>query len=91
MNAAECASGGEAAGGGAGQRHQESSRRAAFVSRAFAGHDRLAPRRRRASGKRTPGHANVGITFDIDSLVAPHMQSEATEKIDARLRKALEG
>ena len=37
------------------------------------------------------GHANLGITLDIYSYVAPHMQDEAAEKIDAGLRKALAG
>jgi hypothetical protein len=32
----------------------------------------------------------VGITFDAHSLVAPHMQADATEKIDVGLPKALE-
>ena len=34
------------------------------------------------------GHANVGITLDTYSHVMPGMQDEATEKIDAGLRKA---
>jgi integrase len=37
------------------------------------------------------GHANVGITLDIYSHVAPHMQEEAAAKIDAGLREALAG
>ena len=36
------------------------------------------------------GHANVVITLDVYSHVAPHMQ-EAAERIDAGLRKALGG
>ena len=35
------------------------------------------------------GHANIGITLDIYSHVAPHMQEEAAAKIDAGLRAAL--
>jgi integrase len=35
------------------------------------------------------GHANVGITLDIYSHVAPHMQSDAAEKIDAGMRATL--
>ncbi len=35
------------------------------------------------------GHANVGITLDIYSHVAPHIQSEAAEKNDAGMRAAL--
>lgn len=38
-----------------------------------------------------PGHANVGITLDIYSHVAPHMQSDAADKIDEGLRAALAG
>jgi integrase len=37
------------------------------------------------------GHANVGIILDIYSHVPPHMQSDAAEKIDAGMRKALAG
>jgi len=37
------------------------------------------------------GHANVGITLDIYSHVSPHMQSDAAERIDAGMRKALAG
>jgi integrase len=37
------------------------------------------------------GHANVGITLDIYSHVAPHMQEEAAAKIDAGFRVALAG
>ena len=37
------------------------------------------------------GHANVGITLDTYSHVAPHMQEEAAARIDAGLRRALEG
>ena len=37
------------------------------------------------------GHANVGITLDIYSHVAPHMQSDAAEKIDAGMREAMGG
>jgi len=37
------------------------------------------------------GHANVGITLDIYSHVAPHMQDEAAEKIDAGMRAAMSG
>ena len=35
------------------------------------------------------GHSRVAITLDIYSHVSPHMRSDAGEKIDARLRKAL--
>jgi integrase len=37
------------------------------------------------------GHANVSITLDIYSHVAPNMQQAAAEKIDAGMRKALAG
>ena len=37
------------------------------------------------------GHANVSITLDIYSHVAPNMQQEAAERIDAGLRAALAG
>ena len=37
------------------------------------------------------GHANVGITLDTYSHVAPHMQEEAAERIDVGLRRAMEG
>jgi len=37
------------------------------------------------------GHANVGITLDIYSHVAPHMQSDAAQKIDAGMREAIGG
>ncbi len=37
------------------------------------------------------GHANVGITLDVCSHVAPHMQQEAAAGIDAGLRRAMEG
>jgi integrase len=35
------------------------------------------------------GHANVGITLDINSHVAPNMQEEEAERIDAGMRVAL--
>ncbi len=35
-------------------------------------------------------HANVGITLDTYSHVAPHMQEAAAERIDVGLRRALE-
>jgi len=35
------------------------------------------------------GQANVVITLDTYSHVAPHMQSDAAEKIDAGMRAAL--
>ena len=35
------------------------------------------------------GHANVSITLDIYSHVAPNMQHEAAAKIDEALREAL--
>ena len=35
------------------------------------------------------GHANVSITLDIYSHVAPNMQQEAAEKIDAGMRRAM--
>jgi integrase len=35
------------------------------------------------------GHANVGITLDIYSHISPHMQSDAAERIDAGMRKAM--
>ena len=35
------------------------------------------------------GHANVGITLDVYSHVAPHMQEEAAVKIEAGMRRAL--
>ena len=34
-------------------------------------------------------HASVGITLDIYSHISPHMQSDAADKIDAGMRKAL--
>ena len=37
------------------------------------------------------GHANVGITLDVYSHVSPYMQSDAAEKIDAGMRKAMAG
>ena len=37
------------------------------------------------------GHANVGITLDTYSHVAPHMQEAAAERIDVGLRRALGG
>ena len=37
------------------------------------------------------GHANVSITLDIYSHVAPNMQHEAAEKIDQALAAALAG
>ena len=37
------------------------------------------------------GHASIGITLDTYSHVMAGMQEEATEKIDAGLRKALAG
>jgi integrase len=37
------------------------------------------------------GHANVSITLDIYSHVAPNMQQEAAEKIDEALRGVLVG
>ncbi|HET6497054.1 MAG TPA: hypothetical protein VFH61_17020 [Thermoleophilia bacterium] len=36
------------------------------------------------------GHANVGITLDIYSHVASNTQADATEKIDAGIRRAME-
>ena len=37
------------------------------------------------------GHANVGITLDVYSHVSPYMQSDAADKIDAEMRKAMAG
>jgi len=37
------------------------------------------------------GHANVGITLDIYSHVSANMQTDAAEKIDAGMRKAITG
>ena len=37
------------------------------------------------------GHANVGITLDTYSHVAPHMQKAAAEGIDVGLRRAMGG
>jgi integrase len=37
------------------------------------------------------GRANVSITLDIYSHVSPHMQTDAAERIDAGMRKALAG
>ena len=37
------------------------------------------------------GHADASITLDINSHVAPHIQADATEKIDEALRGALAG
>ena len=37
------------------------------------------------------GHANVGITLGVYSLVSPHLQSDAAEMTDAGLRAALAG
>ena len=37
------------------------------------------------------GHANVGITLDTYSHVAPHMQEAAAAGIDVGLRAALGG
>jgi len=37
------------------------------------------------------GHANVGITLDVQSYVMPGMRSDAAVKTDARLRAALTG
>jgi hypothetical protein len=35
--------------------------------------------------------ADNGITLDIDSHAAPHIQSDAAEKIEAGMRAALAG
>jgi len=37
------------------------------------------------------GHAKVGITLDVYSHVSPYMQSDAADKIDAEMRKAMAG
>ena len=37
------------------------------------------------------GHANMSITLGIYSHVSPHGQSDAAEKIDAGIGKALAG
>jgi len=37
------------------------------------------------------GHTNVATTSNISAHVAPNMQQEEAEKIDAGLRKALAG
>ena len=37
------------------------------------------------------GHANVGITLDVYLHVSPHTQTDAAEKIDEGMRKAMKG
>jgi hypothetical protein len=37
------------------------------------------------------GNANAAITLDVYSRISPHMQTGATEKLDAGMRAALAG
>jgi len=36
------------------------------------------------------GHANIAITLDVYSHVLPGMQEEATRRVDAALRSAID-